>query len=304
MTNGVGPNPGSNFTPGSHMNGLPIPPGQSAPPNQPGQNFSQPPMPGQRQPLTGNPRGSAGGPGPFPSPTMANSSHNPGSGPHPPQPQPPMMNPLGQSPHLGPRTMQPPPPNGMPGAPGPYPNMNRPPSRTASPGQMGGMLSHRSPSLGPRQPPGMMDPRGQPDPLGGIPQNVINSLREEAGIPAKDVMNMNMDEKVSLLLLLLLTIHSVKHIKIQNRIANLWRSKQQRKPGGGPPNVGAGPSTMNMAPPPGRRTAGGKRNSTSPREDVSNVIFFSSESSKYHYSPFIPRIIELTWVIFPPYSRT
>ncbi|KAF5386412.1 hypothetical protein D9757_006677 [Collybiopsis confluens] len=243
MMNGVGPNPGPGFS-----NGLLLPPNQSAPPNQSGPNFA--PLPGQRQSLTGNPRGSSGGAGPFPSPIMANSPHNNGSGPHSSQQQPPMMSTLGHSPHLGPRIM-PPPPNGMQGAPGPYPNLNRPPSRTTSPGQMVGMIQHRSPSLGARQAPGM-------DPIGGIPLPNLNSLKEEVGLAGKENANLTMEEK--------------------SRLVNLWRNRQQRKPGG-PPNVTAPGPSMPMPPPGSRRTAG-KRSSTSPREDQPDIAATGSPPNK------------------------
>ncbi|KAF9068433.1 hypothetical protein BDP27DRAFT_1421963 [Rhodocollybia butyracea] len=232
--NGVGPGPSGGFHPGSHMNGIP------PPVNQPGQNFPPPPIPGQPRPsLPGNPRNSAGGGPPFPSPTMANSPHNPGSGQHPSQ-QPPMMNPLGQSsPHIGSR-MPPPPPNNMQGPPGSYP-MPRPPSRTASPGQMGGGMAHRSPSMGNRQP--MTQDLVTMDVM-RIPPSALNGLKDELGLAGKDLLNMSMDEK--------------------QRINNLWRNKTNRKPG--PPNAAAGPSTM---PPPPRTR--GKRNSSSPREDPENA---------------------------------
>ncbi|KAJ3858463.1 Ribokinase-like protein [Lentinula novae-zelandiae] len=117
MTNGGPPS----FSSGLHVNGI------SQPPNQ---LFPQQPIAGPQQTAIG-PQGSTGGGTPFPSPTMANSPHNPG--------QPPMN--IGQSPHLNSR-MPPPPPNGIHQGPGQIPGytMNRPPSRTASPGQMGGMI--------------------------------------------------------------------------------------------------------------------------------------------------------------------
>lgn len=151
-----------------------------------GQSFQPPPMPGQpRQPLPGNPRGSAGSGPPFPSPTMSHSPQSSVSGPHPS---------LGQSPHLGPR-MAPPPSNGMQGPHG-YP-MNRPPSRTASPGNMAGMMHSRSPSMSARQPP--MPPQ---DPLTmelmRVPPNQLTTLKDELGLSGKEITSMNMEEKVCL----------------------------------------------------------------------------------------------------------
>ncbi|KAJ3905995.1 hypothetical protein F5879DRAFT_689872 [Lentinula edodes] len=233
MTNG-GP-PG--FPSGSHVNGIPQPPNQS---------FPQQPIAGPQRTAIG-PRGSTGGGPPFPSPTMANSPHNPG--------QPPMN--IGQSPHLNSR-MPPPPPNGIHQGPGQIPGypMNRPPSRTASPGQMGGMI-HSSPSMSSRLV--SNDPRSSQDPLTQellrIPPAALSGLREELGLVGKEIQNMTLDEK--------------------QRINSMWRQKGPtgRKPG--PPNAAAGPSTMH---PPQRRT--GKRNSTSPREDPDNVPGTGSPPTK------------------------
>ncbi|KAJ3839908.1 hypothetical protein F5878DRAFT_94550 [Lentinula raphanica] len=226
MTNGGPPN----FPPVPHVNGIP--------PQQP---LAGP----QRTSIVG--RGSTGGGPPFPSPTMANSPHNPG--------QPPMN--IGQSPHLNPR-MVPPSTNGIhqgPGhLPGSYPT-NRPPSRTASPGQMGGMM-HSSPAMNSRMVP--HDPRGSQDPfsveLQGLPPQVLNGLREELGLPGKDIRNMTMDER--------------------QRLHSLYRQKGLGRKSG-PINAAAGPSTMH---PPQRRV--GKRNSTSPREDPDNVPGTGSPPTK------------------------
>ncbi|KAJ3793347.1 hypothetical protein GGU11DRAFT_412958 [Lentinula aff. detonsa] len=234
MTNGGPPS----FPSGSHMNG--IPPAQS-------QSFPQQPMAGPQRTSIGA-RGSTGGGPPFPSPTMANSPHNPGP--------PPMT--IGQSPHLNPR-MPPPPPNGIHQGPGQllgsYP-MNRPPSRTASPGQMSGMM-HLSPAMSSRLVPN--DPRGSQDPLTQelqkIPPHAFNGLRDELGLAGKDIHTMTIDEK--------------QRINIQ------WRQKGPPGRKTGPPNATAGPSTMH---PPQRRT--GKRNSTSPREDPDNVPGTGSPPTK------------------------
>ncbi|KAE9405445.1 hypothetical protein BT96DRAFT_1015663 [Gymnopus androsaceus JB14] len=232
MPNGVGPNPG--FPSGSHLNG------------------SAPPMPGQpRQTMPGNPRGSAGNGPPFSSPTM---SHSP-AGPHPSQQQ----QPLHQSPHPGPRMPPPPPNNGMQGIPHGY--MTRPPSRTASPGQMGSMM-HRSPSMdisvpmSARQPQPSMQQDHVTNELMRLQPSILTALKEELGLSGKELPSMNMDEK--------------------KRVHGLWQRKS-RTPG--PANAAAGPSTM-----PQRRGAG-KRNSTSPREDLDVPGTGSPPTKKPRRSP-------------------
>lgn len=106
---------------------------------------------------------------------------------------------------LGPRSMLPPGQQGMnPGqmAPTPYPNMGgRPPSRTATP-QSGGMMNP-SPSLAPRQPPGMMpgaDPRQDMNAIineyPSIPPQMLPSLKAEAGLGDKALQHLTQQEKV------------------------------------------------------------------------------------------------------------
>ncbi|KAJ3821816.1 hypothetical protein F5880DRAFT_763883 [Lentinula raphanica] len=222
-------------------NGLPLPANRPFPATGPMTNGGPPNFPPvphvngipPQQPLAGPQRtsivgrGSTGGGPPFPSPTMANSPHNPG--------QPPM--------NIGPGHL-----------PGSYPT-NRPPSRTASPGQMGGMM-HSSPAMNSRMVP--HDPRGSQDPfsveLQGLPPQVLNGLREELGLPGKDIRNMTMDER--------------------QRLHSLYRQKGLGRKSG-PINAAAGPSTMH---PPQRRV--GKRNSTSPREDPDNVPGTGSPPTK------------------------
>jgi hypothetical protein len=216
MPNGVGPaslqgaqGPMPNGAPGSmnfplsgsvpQPNGIPgTPVGPSVPglaPQQQQPGF-QPMLPGQRP---GGPqqRGPNNGP-PFQSPTMAHSPQNPGGGPGPQQPPP--MGQLGPSPHMshmqrGGNML---PPNGQQQATNPaFQQLQRPPSRTASPSNI---MTQPSPSMTARQPPGSMANITQDasfnNELSKIPGPIVSALRLEMGLGDKDLQHYNLEEKV------------------------------------------------------------------------------------------------------------
>ncbi|TFK75047.1 hypothetical protein BDN72DRAFT_853736 [Pluteus cervinus] len=206
-----------------------------------------------QRPLSGPQRGVNGVP--FQSPTMAHSPQNSGPGPgqqsmqqqqqqqqQHQQPQPPQA-PMSQ---LGPTTpgLQPPnrgmlpPQGGPPGMnqmmvsggqhPGGTPTqtfqqVGRPPSRTATPGQTGGMMQP-SPSMVHRQAPGsggmMSQEQAVNMELQHMPQAVLAALKAEIGCGSKDINTLTQAEK--------------------NRIVATYRQRGMRKPG----ENNAGPSQM------------------------------------------------------------
>jgi hypothetical protein len=185
-----GPGPQQNGIPGTP--GGPPAPGSTPQQQQPG---FQPMLPGQRP---GGPqqRGPNNGP-PFQSPTMA--PQIPGGVPG--QQQPPAMGQLGPSPHLAhmPRGGNMLPPNGQQQATNPaFQQLQRPPSRTASPSNM---LTQVSPSMASRQTPGSMPNTAQEaslqNELSKIPGPVLMALRHETGLGDRDVNTLSVDEKVA-----------------------------------------------------------------------------------------------------------
>lgn len=212
-------------------NGLPGQPGPpppgSAPPAQPqayqqlhpGQRPSisgpqQPQNPQQPLPPQGQPPQRVQQNGPFQSPTMAHSPQNPpGQQPpqHPQQP-PPMSQLAGPSPHLQHLTrggMHPPQGmNSMNSQQGPGPGGNsssasgfqRSPSRSGTPGQGQGGMPLPSPSMASRQPPGVPGITAAENHTNAellqIPQSLLQQLKQEAGVGAKDLPSLTLSDKV------------------------------------------------------------------------------------------------------------
>lgn len=173
--------------PGSQQNGIP---GTSAGPSAPG---SAPPQPGNFQSLRASgpqQRGPAPGP-PFQSPTMAHSPQTLGGGPQQQQP----MSQLGPSPHMAPMQRGMLPPNGAQGsqqASNPaFQNLQRPPSRTASPSNM-----QPSPSMTARQPPSSAQEANLNNELSKLPPSLLTSCRQEIGLADVELTSLNLESKV------------------------------------------------------------------------------------------------------------
>jgi len=117
----------------------------------------------------------------------------------PSQQQPPAMGQLGPSPHMAHMSrggMLP--PNGQQQATNPaFQQLQRPPSRTASPTNM----AHLSPSMASRQTPGGMPNAALEanlhNELSKIPVSVLTALRHETGLGDRDVNMLSVDEKVA-----------------------------------------------------------------------------------------------------------
>lgn len=189
------PMPGS----GPQQNGIPGtpggPPAPGSTPQQQQQPGFQPMLPGQRP---GGPqqRGPSNGP-PYQSPTMAHQI--PGGVPG--QQQPPAMGQLGPSPHVAhmARGSNMLPPNGQQQATNPaFQQLQRPPSRTASPSNM---MAQVSPSMASRQTPGGMPNAALEASLLSellkIPGSVLMALKQETGLGDRDTNMLSVDEKVA-----------------------------------------------------------------------------------------------------------
>lgn len=241
--NGAPPAPGSipNGTQGASFPGGGQPNGVAGPPGAPGQ--AQPQnlqFPGQRP--VGTQHRAPNGIAHYQSPTMAHSPQNPGAVPQQQNAGPglgPMGNtqPLTQIHSRG--GMLPPngPQNLGPAQHNQYQQHGRSPSQPGSPAQNSVMPSP-SPSLASRQiQGGLMQPAEHAfqNELLRVPSDVMQRLRQEAGIGEKDLLSMTTDER--------------------QRLVNLVKQRQmQSKPGGPgaptPTNAAAGPSGIHQMPPP------------------------------------------------------
>jgi len=98
------------------------------------------------------------------------------------------------------------PPNGQQQAANPaFQQLQRPPSRTASPSNI---MTQPSPSMTNRQPAGIMPTVAHEASLNAellkIPSNLLASLRAELGLAEKETQHFTLDDKVSALSLIFL----------------------------------------------------------------------------------------------------
>lgn len=316
MPNGVVPPPGPMQGPTGYMSqpngipqpGPPLPQGISAGQGQSFQQMAGGPrslsgMPNQQPPPQQPPQQQRGpsSNAPFQSPNMA-SPQNPAGPPQHPQHTQPLMGQLGPSPHppnsnrgvmlpqnqgMNPMNSQGPPVGAGAAPPMQYPQMGRPLSRAATPGQGQGGMMHPSPSMANRQPPGGMSTSVESTNTQFmlLSQGTVGQVCRLLGIELRDIASLSMQDKVcescfasSVLCL----------IRVKSRILDYCRSKsmqpQPGHPGGGPPdNAAAGPSNPMMMQTQVQRNINpqqrnpqqplqrGKRNSTSPGEEVQSI---------------------------------
>jgi hypothetical protein len=208
--------------PGPHPSGAPPVQPQNYPQMHPGQrpsisgpqpqNPQQQPQQGQQQPQRGQPNG------PFQSPTMAPSPQNqPGQQPPQHPQQPPPMGQLAGPSHLQhlrggmhpPQGMNPMNPQQGPGPGGNQTTVTsqfqRSPSRSGTPGGQGqgqgqGGMLHPSPSMASRQPPGANNMTAQENHINSelmqIPQSMLQQLKQDAGVGAKELQSLTLADKV------------------------------------------------------------------------------------------------------------
>lgn len=210
--NGVPPVPGTmpNGTQGAPYHGGPQVNGISGPPGGPGgPGQSQHQLLSGQRPV-GPPQRGPNGVLSYRSPTMVHSPQNPGAGPQPPNPGS-TMGQIGASQSLTQLNARAGmlPPNGPQNSLGPSQHtpqqamqqLGRSPSQPGSPA-MNGHGPSPSPSMAARQPPGMhpADMRQLDNQMFNeilrLPTDVLNRLRQEAGVGDKDLPSLTAEERV------------------------------------------------------------------------------------------------------------